>query len=127
MIVWGTRYGPRSNTGGRYCAGTSGGPSISNINPSSVTGSNAYRTFTINGANFIAGARVQVGFHDNNYQWQYTTNTPTFVNSSQLTVQIRTGLTVDTWNVRIQNPDETVSNIGHFERDGAASARPRSF
>jgi hypothetical protein len=89
-------------------------PSISSIAPGSVTGSNNYQVFTINGANFVNGATVQVGFHDNNYTWQSTSSLPTFVSSSQMTIQIKTGLTADTWNVRIQNPDGQTSNTVNF-------------
>lgn len=97
-------------------------PSISNISPSSVTGSTNYQLFTINGANFVSGVMVQVGFHDNNYTWQSTASTPSFVSSSQLTVPIKVGLTVDTWNVRVVNPDGQASNIAHF--NVTAQAQP---
>jgi hypothetical protein len=101
--------------------GSTAAPSINNISPAYVTGSINYQLFTINGSNFVNGATIQVGFHDNNYTWQGTSSLPTFFDSSRLTVQLRTGLTVDTWNVRVQNPDGQISNTAQF----AVTAQPQ--
>jgi hypothetical protein len=90
--------------------GSNPAPVLSSVNPNSITGSTSPRTFTVLGSNFVNGAAVQVAFRDNNYQFQNTNTAPTFVDASQLTVPITTGTTVDTWRLRVRNPNGQLSN-----------------
>jgi hypothetical protein len=90
--------------------GSNPAPIVSSVDPNSVTGSTSPRTFTVSGLNFVNGAVVQVAFRDNNYQFQSTNTAASFVSSSQLTVPITTGTTVDTWRLRVRNPNGQGSN-----------------
>ena len=93
---------------------------MSGVNPSSVVGSNNPQTFTVSGSNFVSGARTQVAWGNNGFSWVYTTNNPTFVNSSTLTVSIVTQTTPDTWRIRVVNPDDQISaNYATFTVTGS--------
>ena len=85
-------------------------PSVSSVSPNSVTGSASPITFTVNGSNFVSGAKVQVGYASNGYTFVNTNTNATFVSSSQLTVPITTTTTADTWRVRVLNPDGQTSS-----------------
>ena len=90
-------------------------PTLSSISPASVVGSNSSRTFTLAGSNFVNGAAVQVAYRDSNYAFRDTNSSPSFDSSSQLRVSINTQTTVDTWRIRVRNPDGKISNERTFE------------
>jgi hypothetical protein len=96
------------------------------ISPNSVTGSTASRDFIIYGSGFANGAIVQVAFQSNNYQFQNTNNPPTYISSSQLKIQMTTGTTVDTWRVRVRNPDLQVSNETTLNVAASQTSTPTS-
>jgi hypothetical protein len=85
-------------------------PTISSINPSTVTGSSSSTTFTVTGSNFVNGAKVQVGYASNGYTFVDTNNAASYVNASTLTVPIITLTQADTWRVRVKNPDGQTSS-----------------
>jgi hypothetical protein len=84
-------------------------PTLSAISPNPVTGSNSPITFTLNGTNFVSGAKVQVAYFGNGYTFVDTNTNATFVNSTTLTVPITTQVQADTWHVRVRNPDGQLS------------------
>ena len=85
-------------------------PIINGISPSAVTGATTAQTFTVTGGNFKEGAKVQLGYRDNNYTPSLKVVDATFVGPAQLTVRFATGTDGDTWRVKVQNPDNQVTN-----------------
>ncbi|MGA3018089.1 MAG: protease pro-enzyme activation domain-containing protein [Bryobacteraceae bacterium] len=82
-------------------------PSITSLNPSQVTGSNAAQTLTINGTGFQSGAGLTVLVGATNY----TGSQVTFVSGSQIKVSVVTGVGARTLNVRVTNASGMASNL----------------
>ena len=90
--------------GSTFIIGSSGGPSISSINPTALPPGSGSFTLIVNGAGFVTGAVVLW-----NDQLQAITNTNS---STQITVLIPAAYltTAGTATVKVQNPNGLVSN-----------------
>src|SRR3990172_4145278 len=83
-------------------------PTVTGLSPSSATAGGAAFTLTVNGSNFVSGAKVR---------WNGADRTTTFVSATQLRANITAAdiAAPATVPVTVLNPDGGVSNAMNFE------------
>jgi hypothetical protein len=80
-------------------------PTISNISPVTVTGSNSAQPFTINGSNFVTGANITL--RDKSTGEVFPNRQPTSFTNSSITLSPVFSTTPATWSVNVVNPDNS--------------------
>ena len=88
-------------------AGSTPGPTLTSLSPSSAPAGGAGFTLTVTGSNFVSGASVR---------WNGSPRTTTFVSASQLTATIAAAdiSTMGMAQVTVANPDGSLSNALSF-------------
>ena len=83
-------------------------PTVTGLSPSFATAGGAAFTLTVNGSNFLSGAKVR---------WNGSDRTTTFVSATQLQARILAAdiAAVGTISVTVLNPDGSLSNAMTFE------------
>ena len=85
-------------------------PTISSVFPGTVTGSNSAQPFTINGTNFIAGARVTL--RDKRTGEVFPNRQPSSFTNTSITLNPVFTTASGTWSVNVVNPDN--SSTGEY-------------
>jgi pseudomonalisin len=83
-------------------------PVISSLNPTALRRSNSGQLLTINGSNFVSGAKLVFGYPGGSTT--IPANQFTFVSSTQLRININVGTTARTLTMQVLNPNGSVSN-----------------
>jgi hypothetical protein len=100
-------------------------PSISNVSPKPVTGSNSTQTITIKGANFVSKPTVTLT-EAGHLAHAVPAAQVTFVSNANLRIAITTTTTPNTWTVQVTNPDGQPSNALTFQVIAPTASNPTS-
>lgn len=113
-----------SNQTFRSVVPVTGAPTISNVFPVTVTGSNSAQPFTINGRNFVTGARVTL--RDKRTGEVFPNRQPSSFTTTSITLNPVFTTTPGTWSVNVVNPDNS-STGEHVFSVVAPTGGPLSF
>jgi hypothetical protein len=101
---------PGSDQTFRSVVPVTGAPTISSVSPGTVTGSNSAQPFTINGSNFVTGARVTL--RDKRTGEVFPNRQPSSFTNTSITLNPVFTTASGTWSVNVVNPDN--SSTGEY-------------